>query len=90
MQAITLSLFPFRDKTTKTERNVLPLDRRTQMAPSSFSNVLSGDIRNGEYMVKSCIEQIPMWHYLRAIYIPLHLPDKDNWNNPYCKYMERV
>ena len=47
--------------------NLLPLDRRTQMAPSSFSNVLSRDIRNGEYMVKSCIEQIPMWHYLRAI-----------------------
>ena len=68
MQAIILSSSSFKDKTMKKGRNLLPLDRRTQMAPSSFSNVLSRDIRNGEYMVKSCIEQIPMWHYLRAIY----------------------
>ena len=67
----------------------MPLDRRTQMAPSSFSNVLSGIYVMVNIWLKVALSKFQCGIIFEQS-IPLHLPDKDNWNNPYCKYMERV
>ena len=89
MQAIILSSFSFKDKSMKKEGIYCHLIVEHKWHLRVLAMCLVGIYVMVNIWLKVALSKFQCGIIFEQS-IPLHLPDKDNWKYPYCKYMERV